>query len=637
MVSHEHIKRMGDFSGIMRVLVVLAVLIPAFLMVAPAWAEPFEVSGGVISYTREPVEGASVWLVQDRQVDRVETDAEGSFRFNGVTVGPASVVALKEGYALGGADIRVSDSVEVDVMLAPADDLTVRVTNPQHRPVSGAYVKSLRIGGEFTVSVEELMEEGFPRLRSDDEGFLTIPHLPQQSHIACRLYHRDYAESHVAYLPVGRIEDQDILLYPGVTLEGRVTGPDQEGVSGARIKLFRVGGGGRREFASEFTDPEGFYRMNARPGEYYLTADHPTFGAPKPVEVALRPGDEEGARNIELQSPRYIEGAVVDPDGEPMAGVDVAFLGEEGTMHTHTWTAANGEYELQVGLEQGAVRVFPPSGYITDAFSDVLVQFDGAERINLDPLELDPLPEIRGQVVDAQGEPQPHVILSTRDLEQPLWFLTDEEGQFSIRLPRVPDDAEATFEAEHALRFQRGEFTVDLRDPAPIQLELEPFEPRLRERDEERPDGNRLSRIIGEDAPPVRADEWWNSDPLDTQEMRGTVLVLLFWGGFDHLGEGRNVLEHVRALHALYEDVDDVEIIGVHDSSLEADDVEYYVDEYGIQFPVARDVDTAETFHRFNITYIPEVVLIDRRGRVRFHDVEHQLSELIKVLRREGR
>ncbi len=606
-------------------------------MVAPAWGEGFEVSGAVVNYRREPVEGASVWLAQDRRVDRAETNAGGRFRFDGVAVGPASVVALKEGYALGGADIRVADSLEIDVLLPPEADITVRVTNPQHRPLSGAYVKSLHVGGAFTVPVEELNREGFPRMRSDDEGFLTIPHLPQQSHIACRLYHRDYAESHVAYLPVGRIEDQDILLYPGVTLGGRVTGPGHDPVSGARVRLFRVGAGGRREFASQVTDPEGFFRMNARPGEYYLTADHPDFGAPKPVEVALRPGDEAGARSIELKPARHVSGSVVGPEGESLGGVDVVFLCDEGTLHAHTWTAANGEYELQVGMEEGAVRVFPPDGYITDAFSDVLVQFSGAERISLDPFELDPLPEIQGRVVNAQGEPQPYVILSTRDLEHPLWFLTNEEGQFSIKLPRVPEDAEATFEAEHALRFQQGEFTVDVRDPAPVQLQLEPFEPRLRERDEERSTGNRLSRIIGEEAPPVRADEWWNSDPLDTQDMRGSVLVLLFWGGFDYLGEGRNILEHVRALHALYEDVDDVKIIGIHDSSLEAEDVDYYVKEYGLEFPVARDVDTAETFHRFNITYIPEVVLIDRHGRVRFHDVEHQLPELIKVLRREGR
>jgi len=628
---------MGDSYGMMRVLFVPTIFIVAFSMVAPASGEGFEVFGVVMNYTREPVEGASVWLTQDRRVDRVTADAEGTFRFDDVAVGPASVVALKEEYALGGADIRVADSVEIDVMLPPEDEMTVRVTNPQHTPLAGAYVKSLHIGGEFTVPVEELTEEGFPRLRSDDEGFLTIPHLPQQSHISCRLYHRDYAETHIDYLPVGRIEDQDILLYPGVTLEGRVTGPEQDGVTGARVKLFRVGAGGRREFASQLTDPEGFYRINARPGEYYLTADHPEFGAPQPMELELRPSDEGSARSIELQSARHISGAVVDPEGGPLGGVDVAFLCEEGTTHAQTWTAANGEYELQVGVEEGAVRVFPPDGYITEAFSDVLVQFDGAERISLEPIELDTLPEIRGRVVNAQGEPQPHVILSSRDLEQPLWFLTDDEGQFSMRLPRVPEDAEATFEAEHALRFQRGEFTVDLRDPAPVQLQLEPFEPRLRERDEERSTGNRLSRIIGEEAPPVRADDWWNTGPLDTPDMRGTVLVLLFWGGFDYFGEGRNMVEHLRALHALYEDVDDVQIIGVHDSSLEADDVEYYVEEYGIEFPVARDVDTAETFHRFNITYIPEVVLIDRRGRVRFHDVAHQLPELIKVLRREGR
>ncbi|MCL4217657.1 MAG: carboxypeptidase regulatory-like domain-containing protein, partial [Candidatus Hydrogenedentes bacterium] len=46
-----------------------------------AHAESVTIQGVVTGPEEKPVEGAQVWLCQDRQVEKTETDAQGRFSF----------------------------------------------------------------------------------------------------------------------------------------------------------------------------------------------------------------------------------------------------------------------------------------------------------------------------------------------------------------------------------------------------------------------------------------------------------------------------------------------------------------------------------------------------------------------------
>jgi hypothetical protein len=82
--------------------------------------------------------------------------------------------------------------------------------------------------------------------------------------------------------------------------------------------------------------------------------------------------------------------------------------------------------------------------------------------------------------------------------------------------------------------------------------------------------------------------------------------------------------------------VDDVVFVGVHDASVEPEEVEEYLAQYRIEWPVGCDADPFKTFVTYGINFIPQTVLIDKQGILRYHDVEGRLLELIKVLRRKS-
>ena len=608
----------------------------AGIIILASWADAanrFTLSGAVTDAEGYAAPNASVWLTQQRNVRHTEADERGMFEFSAVSVGRVELVAWKEGHSIGGMEALVAGSDSVTIALSEPEDIEVRVINHEFEPLPGAHLKSMTVGDSFHVSVEDLAEHGFPAMRCDDEGFLRIAHLPRGSHIRCIITHRDYAPAHVAYLPVGRTRDQDIPLYPGVTLRGRITGPEGEGVARARVTVFRMDGDALRKFADELTDPEGYYSAVIPRGQYYVAVQHPDYGAPDPREVNLQSDRVENVADLRMLPARRLEGRVVDESGEPVAGVDVAFLRHDAIFE-QTLTTADGQFELQVGEGEGAVRVFPPEGYMTEAFSDVLVKVDDTPVIDVGPMEVKPLPTIRGQVVDQRGDVIENALITAVEGVSPVWVFTDEEGRFEIQLTRMPEGGAAEFAAEHPLRFQRARFAVDFRDPEPMEVQLRQYEPEARAESfgETR---NELGRLIGEPAPPVVCEDWWHTEPMNLEELRGQVVVLLFWGGFDAIGEGRKRLEEFRALNRLFADVDDVALLAVHDSSLEADDVERYIDAYGIDFPVGRDADSAETFTRYRIHYLPETVLIGRQGRVRFFSAGDRIPELVKVLRRE--
>ena len=599
-------------------------------------AAAFDLSGTVIlsGETQEPVRGANVWLSQDRVVRMTKTDDAGRFAFSGVTGRPVNLVAHKPGWAIGGySALGVVDSGSVTITLGTPDDLRLRIVDETFGPVAGARIRSMVVNDTFCVDVDELVEAGFPSVRSQEDGLLTVSYLPSGAHVEFSVYHHKFAESHIPYLPVGRDDVQDIPLRPGVVLPGRVTNKAEQPVPAARVSLFRVIDNRQRVFAEAVTDRDGFYKLVVRPGDYYVAVFHPEYPTPKPQAVQAH---EEGApepADFVLPTPRSVTGRVVYGDNVPAPAVRVAYL-SENVVYTETFTHTDGHFELKVGPGQGAVRIMPPTGYITENVGDIAVTIGEGAGVNLEkPVRLKPLPEIAGTVVDDRAEPQPNCLISSLDLEPPYWAITDAEGRFRVQLYEMPPKDKALFRAEHATRFLRRDFKVKLDDPDPATIKLRRFDPDLRPCADLGP-RNDLSRKINEPAPVIYCDAWFNSGPVALEDLKGKVVVMTLWAGFDqHLGKQR--MAELNMLYRLFADADDVFFLAIHEASAEQEEVKAYIREFGIQYAVGLDADPFITFEVYQTNFIPQTVLIDKKGLVRFYHVEGRLLELIKQLRLE--
>ncbi len=588
------------------------------------------IKGRVLMPDKTPVEGATVWLNQSRRVLQQTTGKDGAFSFGDVKIQVTEVVARKAGLCLAGrSGLPVSD-MEFDLVLGPAASVNIRVTDREFNPVPGAHIRTMIVSDQFGVAVEDLAEHGFSPLRANDKGEISIDCVPTGGFVKLVVGHHKYADSNVAYLPV-RDKRQDIQLYDGVPVRGRVTAQGKP-LAKARVSIFEAGVGGQRELASSVTDPEGFYSVRIEPGGYMATVRHPEYAAPVPVNVDA--SKAEGAvADLEMPVTRTLTGKVLLPGDKPCPGSHVSFS-VNGVVYEECLSDGSGAFTLRVGSPKGALLLGAPPGYRTADLPQVPVDMGETLKAELPPMRLKELPVIKGRITVPEGQgPVGKVLIESSDAEPPLRFLSDEKGAFEIRLGYQPEKNMVTFKAEHALRLLRKEFKINLDQTGEVELRLEPFEPDLGKRP---PIAGRndLSKLLGKPAPKFQCSDWYNSTALDLDKLRGKVVVLTMWGGFDDSPFATDRMNQLRALYDLYDGVaDDVAIVAVHDAGSDANEVAEYVRRFGLRFPVGRDADPFVTFENYGVSFIPQTVVIDKRGEVQFDQVEGRLLELVKSLR----
>lgn len=594
-----------------------------------AHAESVTIQGVVTGPEEKPVEGAQVWLCQDRQVEKTETDAQGRFSFAVEAVTPVALVILKDGLSIGGATVQAIGSGEVAIALGTPAALELRVVSSGYQALAGARLKSLIVDERFAVPVVDLIAAGFPSLRSDNEGIIHLPWLPENGTVDVLVSHYKHTETQLPGIPVSD-KTFTIQIYPGPAIKGRVTNEAGKAVQDARVIVYLRGDFGPEEVREELTDPEGYYVAVVPPGNYGVLARHPDYAPSEPKSLEVVPDVEETVSDLVLPVEHVIRGLIADVDGKPIPGVPVAY--RRGTrIVDDTLTLVDGHFELSISKGDGQLDVMPPPGYVAD--TEYLLRTEDALVQTLDPIRLKPLPAIEGIVVDETGAPVADALVSTVGYEPPILTTPLEDGSLRIVLPHAPEGDVAAFRVEHGHRFLRGEFTVNLAEPEKARVVLTPFEPDM-SANKAGSMVNDLSGLAGIEAPPLECAWWVNSEALTLEELRGKVVVLTLWAGFDREGTVRNRIEEMRALDYIFKDADDVVLIGVHAPGSTQDEIKAAVDAYGIEFPVASDVKEATTFKRYNTQVLPQTVLIDKEGRIRFFDVDNRLLELVKALRR---
>jgi len=597
-----------------------------------ASATALEMRGRVLDPEQKPVADAAVWLVQDRVVTTAKSATDGAFRFDDVAVGPVEVVARKEGLAFGGYTGFVVGDGDIIIQLARPAELPLRILGADYAPLAGARIRRMMINNAFHVAVEDLVDTGFPLLRSDDAGLLRITDLPEGAFLRFTVTHSDYADANVPYLPVLKTR-QDIVMTPGIPVHGRITAEDK-GVARARVAVFAQTDKGDVGITEVLTDPDGFFRVRVPEGEYRVAARHPDYATPPPLGLLLADPEKDYTADLTLLPPRIIAGRVVREEDAAMPGVRVAYR-VDNIVYEETLTQPDGAFQLKVGTQKGVVQVLAPPGFMTEQLSTISFDLQDKKYVSISPIRLMQLPEVRGRVRDADGAPAARALLSSRNLVPPYWTIADDEGRFTIRLGAMPGEGDIAFSAEHRLRFQRALFTFDPRNKEELEVVLAPFDPDTAERPTEPPHNN-LSYLAGKKAPELQCDAWFNSGPLCLADLADKVVVLTFWGSFDDSPLAMNRLTELCVLFDLLRDVDDVAFVAIHDASTEPNLVGQYVERLRLPFPVGCDADPFVSFVNYGVNFIPQTVLIDKEGILRYHQVEGRLLELIKDLRRRG-
>ena len=131
----------------------------------------------------------------------------------------------------------------------------------------------------------------------------------------------------------------------------------------------------------------------------------------------------------------------------------------------------------------------------------------------------------------------------------------------------------------------------------------------------------------------IPGGNWFNSDPLTLQQLRGKVVIIDFWT-YSCINCQRT-LPYLKAWHEKYKNSGLV-IIGVHAPEFEfeksAKNVQHALTDFGISYPVVQDNDFA-TWRAYNNQYWPAKYIVDKSGYIRYtHFGEGEYAETERVI-----
>lgn len=604
------------------------------LILASTSANAYELQGRVLDYLSVPVEGARVWVSHDRRVYTATTDADGHFLITDIEIGKIEIVAMKDDNSIGGKEGQLIGDDTVTIQLDKGRDLPMRIINYRYEPVNGARLKHLFINDTFTVNVEDLVPHGFPSIRSNAEGIMILPNMPRFGFTSMSVTHPDYAEGLLPTFPIGR--EIDMVLVDGVTLRGRITSESNEGIPRARVALAKFQGDQQVKFSEVLSDADGFYSISAPPAHYVVAAKHRDFVIGEPVSLWLRAGEEESIADLQLLTPHRVVGRMTMESGDPVSLVHITYRNEKGVLASQSVSDRDGRFAISIPTGNGTLIISPPDGLMTALYHEIPVDIHDDGDITLEDILLRPLPAITGIVLDEDGNPVPKAFVRTIDADPPVLTQSDANGQFYIQLHSLEGSSTIQVYAEDPYRFTRAANVIDLRNLTPQTLQLENFRPKLGFMPELA--SNNLSDLLNEPAPEWVCSDWFNLpegvESISLVELKGKTVVLTLWAGFDLNGKTRRRMDELRYLYGVFGQEDDIAFVSIHDASLKPFEVELILRNWNLPFPVGCDDENFTSFQNYKVNQIPQTVIIDAEGNLKYYEVEGRLHTLIKAIRR---
>jgi len=285
----------------------------------------------------------------DEILDRTAVDADGRFRLSHLPAGAARLVIWRAGarpFVRPGAQIPVKGTADLGRLLLPAGEtLTVRVTDPDGKPLAGA---------EVWITDGDRNE---PALITGADGEVAFGGLPPQQDISIEICRQGSMpeDRWIDSLPAERL---DVALAPAVTFSGTVLDADGVPVADALVVTHRNGTPVTSDGVyllrnwkhcpheyPQSTDREGRFSIGPlEPGWYAVDAEQ---GARVRVHLKAVEVPAEGRSDFAISLPRgtpfAITGRVTDSTGAPVAGAQVSTYALFGS----DLTDADGRYRLE--------------------------------------------------------------------------------------------------------------------------------------------------------------------------------------------------------------------------------------------------------------------------------------------------
>lgn len=448
---------------------------PAEVHPSPATADDLEivltpggaVAGRLVDRAGEPVPGARARVIEAPEsgglsyhyVDgEIAADAEatagadGRFTVRHLTAGRYELLAVHPDHATRRLPpIQVPEGETVDlgtIELAPGGRLAGRVVDPGGAPVEGVSVTA----GAARETDFEAMLLGASR-RSDFDGHFELTGLTLEEPLRLTASHADYPAVELTGIELPLAEPLLIELRRGASLFGRVLGPHDQPIEGARVWAevrVPIDGGSRSAGSGHaVTGADGGFEIEGLgAGALRLTARAEGYPAGEVGGLTIGEDGDVGPIEIRLAAGAEVSGRVRAPDGSPAPGTRVS-------IHT-------GRTPAEVGVDRPSLlarpeEAVPPSD--ASALSDARGEFV-ARGVALGPATIEAEHERLGDaaaelvvrpgansielILDRRGRIEGRVVAGAGPVAGAMVELT-VSGPSSFSWRFAPTDAEGRF------------------------------------------------------------------------------------------------------------------------------------------------------------------------------------------------
>jgi len=597
-----------------------------FVLSAPnpvsiAVPEPGSLTGRVVNAAGEPVAGCHVsfaappnqqpgqpgpWVM----AKEVATGQDG--RFTVPTLFPAAydlraepLASAQDKWAPGVVTNQVVAAGETkdvgDIVLTAGGTLSGDVKDAKtSKPIPDAHV-SVSVAGAMSMV-------GAWSAKTDAEGHyeFRLPAGTYQVYVGVSGYGspQDLRQRPALTVQTGGRTESNFELQPVFAVKGRLLLPD--GSPAAKCTISGVSASNPRLYAQ--TDGSGRFSLQpVTPGEKVdISASDPEHGARLATSFTVSEDKSELTFTMEKVATCLVTGRVVDDDGKPVAGMQVAVVETAGNMGNRGTTGPDGRYSIKVLQGGEGYIVLGEGGGIITTELKLRLDSEHVDKGDLVAPRLDQ--QVAGIVVDIDGEPVANAYVFGRAVKGRAYVQgrTGADGKFRLeKLPRGDIDVEAFTEEPdtHILRNQVRERvaagSMDLRLVMGLKQKAEV----------------RSAPKAGEPAPELALEQ---GTDVKLAQFKGKPVVLAFVSIYSR--PCVKVLDDLKALQA-EKGADKLGVIAVHDRTATPEEIEQFRKDHSISFPILRVPDAprdgwdSATFRAYGVTALPTVVRVDTEGK----------------------
>ena len=435
---------------------------------SPTSPDQITFTGRVIDAQGQPVGGTEVALYQmtygaamsSRKAELVTQQriaADGAYSFSAPKQSDGyregSIVARKEGLAIGWVVWRMRESEQADITLGEPQELAGIVVDQAGTPVGEAQVSvPLTIIGTaedrrylsfyvapkiFSVTTGGSGTFVFPNMPAD----ATFEFLVKKAGCAtlCTFDASSYRGEKLQHTP-GQ-PDIKLVLSPEATIEGIVTNKaDGKGVGGVEVVAEPQQRGLPLPFKPATSADDGTFRLDALPGGIYTVqlvqpGEEAAAWVAQPVEVSVKTGETKTDVTLELTRGGVIEVLVKDgADGTPIEAASVNVRDTEHDRWLHGRTDESGVARIRVAPGPYSVSQAYKQGYTQDGQQlEVTVEEGQTKRVEW---TLVSAPKISGTVRNEADDPAAGVAIEIKPHGIRDTVTTDAEGKYEITWDR---------------------------------------------------------------------------------------------------------------------------------------------------------------------------------------------------------